>query len=202
MPEKIIKIVLISNSKLFLEGLRKILANEEGIEISGECNRLKELDFMFKESSPEVLFIDNRELKWDIEKLFKGGKYGKNKVKVILFSEGVREESKNPDFVTVNHDTTASELISIIESAREGNNHTVAAVPEDSEIQSLTNTELKIIGLIASGKNNKEISDKLSISEKTVKAHLSNIFQKLNMKNRYQLMVFGKRIQNNREISI
>jgi two-component system response regulator DegU len=202
MPEKIIKIVLISNSRLFLEGLRKILANENGIEIAGECSRVKELDYIFKESSPEALFIDNRELKWDIEKLFEGGKYRKNKVKIILFSEGVREESNNPDFVTVNHDTTASELIAIIEGAREGNNNTAAALPEDSEIQSLTNTELKIIGLIASGKNNKEISDKLSISEKTVKAHLSNIFQKLNMKNRYQLMVFGKRIQNNTEMSV
>jgi DNA-binding NarL/FixJ family response regulator len=202
MPEKIIKIVLISNSKLFLEGLRKILANEEGLEIAGECNRLKDLDSIFKESSPEVLFIDNRELKWDIGKLFKGNKYGKNKVMIILFSEGVREESNNPDFVTVNHDTTASELIAIIEGAREGNNNMAAAVPVDSDVQSLTNMELKIIGLIASGKNNKEISDKLSISEKTVKAHLSNIFQKLNMKNRYQLMVFGKRIQNNTEMSI
>lgn len=202
MPEEFIKIVLISNSRLFLEGLRKILANEEGIEITGECNRVKELDSIFKESSPEVLFIDNRELKWDIGKLFKGNKYGKHKVLLILFSEGVREESNNADFVTVNHDTTASELIAIIEGAREGNNNTAAAVPEDSNIQSLTNTELKIIRLIASGKNNKEISDKLSISEKTVKAHLSNIFQKLNMKNRYQLMVFGKRIQNNTEMSI
>ena len=74
MPEKIIKIVLISNSKLFLEGLCKILANEEGIEIAGECNRVNEMDSILKESSPEVLFIDNRELKWDIEKLFQGGK--------------------------------------------------------------------------------------------------------------------------------
>jgi len=202
MPEKIIKIVLISNSRLFLEGLRKILANEDGIEIAGECSRLKELDSIFKESSPEVLFIDNRELKWDIEKLFQGGKYRKNKVMIILFTEGVREETGNPDFVTVNHDTTASELIAIIGSVREGNNQTAAAVHEDSEIQNLTNMELKIIRLIASGRNNKEISDKLSISEKTVKAHLSNIFQKLNMKNRYQLMVFGKRIENNSGMSV
>ena len=115
---------------------------------------------------------------------------------IILFTEGVREGSDNPDFVAVNHDTTASELIAIIGSAREGNNNTAAAVPENSEIQNLTNMELKIIRLIASRKNNKEISDKLSISKKTVKAHLCDIFQKLNMKNRYQLMVFGKRIEN------
>lgn len=49
--------------------------------------------------------------------------------------------------------------------------------------------ELKVIELIASGYKNREIANKLSISEKTVKAHLTSIFKKLGLQNRYQLQL-------------
>ena len=61
--------------------------------------------------------------------------------------------------------------------------------PEYMEIQNaygLSNREIEILQAIASGLSNFEISDKLFISEKTVKAHINHIFKKLGVRSRTQ----------------
>jgi DNA-binding CsgD family transcriptional regulator len=64
--------------------------------------------------------------------------------------------------------------------------------PEDREkIDSLTDREREICRLIAQGKNNKEISKELYLSEGTVKNHITNIFNKLDLRDRTQLAVYS-----------
>ena len=46
----------------------------------------------------------------------------------------------------------------------------------------LSNRELEVVALVAVGHRNKEIANKLFISEQTVKTHLTNIFQKLQVR--------------------
>ena len=48
----------------------------------------------------------------------------------------------------------------------------------------LTERELEIVRLVASGYKNKEVGSSLTISERTVKTHLTNIFQKLGVRDR------------------
>lgn len=55
----------------------------------------------------------------------------------------------------------------------------------------LTERELEILGLIAAGLNNREISDALYLSEKTVKTHVSNILRKLNLTDRTKAAVYA-----------
>ncbi|NHM27269.1 response regulator transcription factor [Desulfofundulus sp. TPOSR] len=55
----------------------------------------------------------------------------------------------------------------------------------------LTNRELEILQLLAQGESNKSIAQKLFISEKTVKNHLTNIFQKLNVNDRTQAVLYA-----------
>ena len=57
----------------------------------------------------------------------------------------------------------------------------------------LTERELDVLRLIAQGKSNKEISDDLVLSEKTVKTHVSNILQKLHLSDRTQAAVYALR---------
>jgi DNA-binding NarL/FixJ family response regulator len=68
-------------------------------------------------------------------------------------------------------------------------------VSEDRPELKLTKTESKIVELIVDGFSNREIGNKLSISEKTVKAHLGSIFAKLSLKSRYQLMSYALKVQ-------
>lgn len=53
----------------------------------------------------------------------------------------------------------------------------------------LTEREYEIAVFVASGLTNKQIADKLFLSVRTVKAHLENIFKKLKIHNRVQLVV-------------
>lgn len=62
---------------------------------------------------------------------------------------------------------------------------------KDKEIGNLTNREKEILSLVAKGYSNKEISDKLFVSELTVKTHLKNIFKKLNVTSRTQAILIG-----------
>lgn len=57
----------------------------------------------------------------------------------------------------------------------------------------LTERELEVLRLIAHGKSNKEISEELVLSEKTVKTHVSNILQKLHLSDRTQAAVYALR---------
>jgi DNA-binding NarL/FixJ family response regulator len=61
---------------------------------------------------------------------------------------------------------------------------------KDLEKYPLTRAEIEIIGLIECGFSNKEIAKLLSKSEQTIKTHLTNVYAKLRIKNRYQLIVY------------
>ena len=63
------------------------------------------------------------------------------------------------------------------------------------KIHSLTKRELQILKLIAEGLFNKEIGDRLNISERTVKNHVFNLFKKIDAADRTQAAVFA--IKNN-----
>ena len=57
---------------------------------------------------------------------------------------------------------------------------------------SITPRELEILGLIAAGLSNREIADRLFVSENTVKTHSSRLFDKLGAKRRTQAVQLGK----------
>jgi NarL family two-component system response regulator LiaR len=59
--------------------------------------------------------------------------------------------------------------------------------------EELTERELEVLGLIAGGLNNREIADKLVISAKTVKTHVSSILSKLHLEDRTQAAIYALR---------
>ena len=63
--------------------------------------------------------------------------------------------------------------------------------PQADTCFGLTVRELEIVSALAAAYCNKEIAQKLSISEKTVKHHLSNIFAKLGLSRRLELALFA-----------
>ena len=66
-----------------------------------------------------------------------------------------------------------------------------AASPQQDKIASLTPREREIVDLVANGDCNKIIASKLNIAERTVKVHLSVIFQKLKVNDRLQLALLA-----------
>ncbi|BAY90060.1 MULTISPECIES: response regulator transcription factor [unclassified Tolypothrix] len=60
----------------------------------------------------------------------------------------------------------------------------------------ITNREQEVLQLIGMGATNREIAEKLYISEGTVKTHVTNLFNRLNVKNRSQLAIYANSILN------
>ena len=202
MTYKRIKVALLSNSRLILEGVRKILEFDKEITIVAEGSGVRELNRCLREHSPDFIFIDNREFLYDIQRIMRSGGIRNSGARVIQFTEGEASGAGPGNLIEVNQETTSTELVAIIKTGTGGK-----AVPDDtiinlSEAPGITKTESKIIKLISKGESNKDIAEKLSITEKTVKAHITNIFEKLHVQNRYQLMVYGKRKKKNIEVNL
>lgn len=62
--------------------------------------------------------------------------------------------------------------------------------PADNPLAELTQREREIVRLIVEGASNKEVASSLNISERTVKGHLSNVFQKLGVADRLKLVLY------------
>jgi DNA-binding NarL/FixJ family response regulator len=60
-------------------------------------------------------------------------------------------------------------------------------------VDDLTPRELEVLKLIASGLTNQQIAEELTLSEKTVKNHINNIFSKLHVNDRSQAILFAIR---------
>ena len=81
--------------------------------------------------------------------------------------------------------------------------HLHAALPagadEDRElaerIASLTPRQFRVLELVADGQLNKQIADRLAIQERTVKAHISEIFSRLGVRNRTQAGIAFRRLE-------
>jgi DNA-binding NarL/FixJ family response regulator len=69
------------------------------------------------------------------------------------------------------------------------------AAPRDRERSPLSQREREIVALVAQGFKNKEMAEKMFISEQTVKNHLHNIFDKLGVSDRLELALYA--IHNN-----
>jgi DNA-binding NarL/FixJ family response regulator len=63
--------------------------------------------------------------------------------------------------------------------------------PEEAKIASLTDRELQVIGLVREGRKNKQIAERLFISDTTVRHHLTSIFGKLGVADRLELVIYA-----------
>ena len=196
---QIYKIVLVSSSKLFLDGLRKIMEFEADVEVAAEVSGPEALIDIVRDSAPDFIFVDNREREFDVDGLIAEKGFSS---RVILFTQSGGSEPDTEKVIHVNFETTTSELINIIKNGGSKKPPVKNTSLKDLEFRKITKTEFRIIRLIAAGESNKEIALKLGSSEKTVKAHITSIFEKLGLNNRYQLIVYGKRNMSVKDVEI
>lgn len=194
MSNKPIEILLVSDSRLLIDGLRKILESEVCIRVIADLSDIKELQAIMSDNEPDYIFLDQRVQDRGIEKFLRSKKIKSIGTEIIFLSDEDENDDSPASFITVNQSTSAVELVDIIKNRRELQKESVLknAIIKETEIN-VTKTESRIISLITSGHTNKEIAEKLKVSEKTIKAHITSIFTKLSIQNRYQLMVYGRR---------
>ncbi len=212
MPHTI-RLFLCDDHTLFRQGIRKLLELEPDITIVGEAGNGQEMLDMLKKAGPDVILMDIGMPKMD-------GVTATYKIKKILPRTGIIiltvYEDEPHIFQAIKagamgyllKDVSIEELIEAIRSVDKGEaliQPLIATkvlkefamldkrkIKEGDQFYSdLTEREKEILRLIALGGTNKEIANKLRLSEKTVKNHISSIFQSLHVNNRTQAAIYA-----------
>lgn len=210
MRSKRISVLIADDHALIREGIKQILELEEDIHVVGQANNGEEAFELASKLEPDIILLDINMPKTNgIEALRRFKDMGITSKVIILTIHEDREYILKTLKLGANgymlKDSSANSLIEGIRRVAKGENYIqssvadlVSASSDDSmedksieQINSLTNREYEVLMLIAEGLNNKDIAERLYISEKTVKNHTSNIFKKLELNDRVQAAIFA-----------
>ena len=208
---ELIKIALAADHAIFRDGLRPLLALEPDFEVVAEANDGTEVMPILEEHEPDVLLLDLRMLGPDGLTLLQRIQTKKLKTKIIVLTASEDEDEcvqamKYGTSGIVFNQTATGLLIKSIRKVYEGeiwlDSRTTAAAmrqfaspsdagPRERETSAISNREREVVACVAQGFKNKEIAEKLFISEQTVKNHLHNIFDKLGVSDRFELALYA-----------
>lgn len=211
-----IRVVIADDHPIVRDGLSKLLNLEDDIEVVGEACDGRDLLDKLDVLQPDVVLLDLRMPNLDgLGTLQTMQNTNNTKAKVIVLTAS---EDKN-EFVQamklgcsgiVLKQTSADLIVKSIRKVHGGeiwlDSHTTAAVMRQfataaetasapstraRERSPLSTREREIVGLVAQGFKNKEMAEKMFISEQTVKNHLHNIFDKLGVSDRLELALYA-----------
>ncbi|HLG63394.1 MAG TPA: response regulator transcription factor [Ktedonosporobacter sp.] len=210
MTDKI-SLLITDDHALVRQGTRAFLELQPDLTVLGEANSGEEAVRMAEELAPDVVLMD-------LVMPGIGGVEATRKVKqvsphsqIIVLTSYHEDEYIFPALRAgalsyVLKDIGPDELADTVRKAARGESvlHPRVAARVVQEVRGarrdtpnlftdLSDRELEVLRLIADGLSNAEIADKLIISEKTVKGHVSNILGKLHMLDRTQAAVFAWR---------
>ena len=193
-----IKVMITDDHKMVREGIKQLLELNDSISVVGMASDGDECISVLESKKPDLLLLDiNMPGKNGLEIIEEIKKLNFN-VKIILLT--VHNEV---DYLLkaveigadgyVLKDSGSAELVNAIEIVMSGesyiqpdmtpmlNSKMIAKNSDKEKMKNLTKRELEVLVLVSEGMFNKEIADKLSISERTVKNHISSIFKKIDV---------------------
>lgn len=199
-----IRIVIGCHSYLLGEGIKKLLKDDEGIEIIGIFDEGADIEEILK-LEPDLALVDHK-----IFRTFPEA-YLNNRVKFLLIGDSSwtpESERKIPDLILkgvygiLSSDADSVILKEAIRVAHSGElwldrkiiKNILCRINHEEKSIDLTKREREIVGLICLGYRNKEIAQKLDISEQTVKSHCNRIYKKVGVTDRLQLALYTHRL--------
>lgn len=206
-----IEIIIADDHMMIREGLKQLLELDGTMKVIAEANDGEEcLNLLNKRIHPDILLLDINMPKKNGIEVLEYIKQNKIPVKVLILTvhNEVEYLLKAVDIGIDGYllkDSSYDELKEAIDVVISGNTYIqpslLPALNESMEdyaldkekIELLTKRELDVLRLISEGFSNKKISDELTISERTVKNHISHIFKKIDVEDRTQAAVFAIR---------
>lgn len=204
-----IKILIVDDEKLIREGLKIMLSTFDDIEVVDTAeNGYKALE-VCKNKDVDVVLMDIRMKDCDGVMGTRLIKEQFTKIKVIILTtfkdkEYIQDALKYGAFGYLLKDSSHQVIYEGIKTAYMGNmvvhpdvaneilsNNSHNLNNKELNKYNFSDKELQIIKCIAEGLTNKEISEKLYLSEGTIKNNITNILSKLNLRDRTQIAIFA-----------
>lgn len=209
-----IRILIADDHPLFRDGLRRLLQSEPGFEVVGEAADGDELLGLVRKAKPDILLLDLSMPRRDGMAVLRELAAAKIPVRTLLLTAAIDQQQivhalRLGAYGVILKESTTQRLFDSIRCVmagqywvgRESVSDLVKALrsaggPVDGgglrgRDFGLTPRELEIVTLVVAGYSNPDIAQRCSISEQTVKHHVSNIFDKLGVSNRLELALFA-----------
>lgn len=207
-----IKIAITDDEKLIRDSLKIILGADSEIEVAGLCKNGEEAYKLCKEKDIDVMLMDIRMPVCDGVLGTKLIKETSKATKILILTtfmddEYIIDAMKNGASGYILKDTSPEIILDSIKSIKLGNvimHPDVAAKMLENrkcsdsaqfeavkEKYKLTEKEIDLITCISEGLSNKEIGEKLFVTEGTVKNHITEILSKLELRDRTQIAIFA-----------
>ncbi len=216
-----IRILLVDDQPLFVESLKNSLETYvNDIVVVGIARNGEEAVRMAAELSPEIILMDVHMPIMNGVQATERIRAASEGIKIIMLStydedEYVREALGHGAVGYLLKDISPTELIAAIRALKSGIVQMSPQIAsklikqmydqtspkyEESRRQfewfeTLTGREKEIFGLIATGYDNRQISDRLSLAEQTVRNNISTIYSKLGVKDRFEIIQLANKLQ-------
>ncbi|TWT24901.1 response regulator transcription factor [Planomicrobium sp. CPCC 101110] len=204
-----IEVVLVDDHAILRDGLKTLIAQESDMEVVGEATGSRQLMEMLPNKKPNVIMMDINMPEMNGIELTKWVKSNYPSIKIVIltmykndeyFMAAIREGADG----YLLKDSPSADVISAIRTVSNGESVippmmtkkllSLHQTENQTEDNALSPREMEVLLGLVEGLSNKEIADRLYISDKTVKIHVSNIFKKLNVKSRSQAIIYA--VQN------
>jgi DNA-binding NarL/FixJ family response regulator len=196
-----LRVAIADDHALFRQGLRSLLSMRDDFTVVGEADKVDAVGALLTSSPCDVLLLDlqmDRDSLAEVEKLAT-----RAKVIVVTASERVEDALaaiRAGASGVVFKRFAVQTLMDAVRAVADGQvwmppnlQASMASALRDPPRDPLTPREREIVELVARGLRNAEVAKQLSIAEDTVKSHLNNVFQKLNVRDRVQLTLYALR---------
>ena len=195
-----IKVLVADDHRLVLEAVTAALASVEGIDVVATACSGEEALSLIARTGPDVVLLDVAMPRMDGIRCLELIRGRHPKVKVVMISglddvRVVRRALHHGASAFVTKLVDPRDLAAILRQIVDG---TVFAAPPmgdapPTDVPALTRSELAVLRAAAQGLPNKEIATRLSVTEQTVKFHLTKIYRKLGVANRTEAAQYAFR---------
>jgi two-component system NarL family response regulator len=210
-----IRVLVVDDHALFRRGLQMVLGAEADVEVVGEASDGAEAIKVAAETTPDIVLMDVRMPRRGGIDATTAIKDAVPSAKIIMLTIS-DEEGDLYDAIKAGamgyllKEISIEEVATAVRAVHNGQslispsmaskllNEFATMVRKDDERQQvpaprLTDREMEVLRLVAKGLNNRDIAKKLFISENTVKNHIRNILEKLQLHSRMEAVVYAVR---------